>query len=122
MNGAIKDRGIELVTPDYDPDSSYNSNYRTLQALVISPGHDYHWYRRDEDGTWSHKPGSSSATNRDNSNHIIYNPETANRGGTARFVAIPGQIHLQWEEEQDVQMAIKEAVMSLLVVYLTLTH
>ena len=26
--------------------------------LVISPGRDYHWYRQEADGTWSHKPGS----------------------------------------------------------------
>lgn len=85
MNGAIKDRGLELVTSSYDPDSNYNNNYRTLQALVISPGYDYHWYRRDKDGTWSHKPGQTSATNKDNSGHTIYNPETANRGKYGTF-------------------------------------
>ena len=26
--------------------------------LVICPDRDYHWYRQDADGTWSHKPGS----------------------------------------------------------------
>ena len=25
--------------------------------LVVSPGYDYHWYRQDSDGTWSHKRG-----------------------------------------------------------------
>ena len=27
--------------------------------LVIGPKRDYHWYRQDADGTWSHKPGSN---------------------------------------------------------------
>ena len=27
--------------------------------LVIWPNRDYHWYRQDADGTWSHKPGST---------------------------------------------------------------
>ena len=26
--------------------------------LVVDPNNDYHWYRQDSDGTWSHKPGS----------------------------------------------------------------
>ena len=26
-------------------------------ALVVAPGEDYHWYRQDTDGTWSHKQG-----------------------------------------------------------------
>jgi hypothetical protein len=58
-----------------------------LVALVISPGTsggqpcgvDYHWYRRDNNGQWSHKPGPSEATNLDASGHLIPNPETADR-------------------------------------------
>ena len=48
-------------------------------ALVIAPGDDYHWYRQDSDGTWSHKPGNTPATNLDASGNPITNPETANR-------------------------------------------
>jgi hypothetical protein len=50
-----------------------------LVALVVDPGNDYHWYRRDENGNWSHKPGSGAATNLDAANNPITNPETANR-------------------------------------------
>lgn len=50
-------------------------------ALVVDPGNDYHWYRRDQNGMWTHKPGPGSATNLDNSNNVIANPETANRCG-----------------------------------------
>jgi hypothetical protein len=56
-----------------------------LVALVIAPGWDFHWYRRDKTGWWSHKPGSTAATDRDNANHYISNPETANRGPYTDF-------------------------------------
>lgn len=49
--------------------------------LVVWPNNDYHWYRQDApDGMWSHKPGGTRATNRDNSGHLIYSPETADTG------------------------------------------
>jgi hypothetical protein len=54
-------------------------------ALVVAPGWDYHWYRRDENGRWSHKPGGTRATNLDNSMNPISNPETANRGPYTDF-------------------------------------
>lgn len=54
-------------------------------ALVISPGWDYHWYRKDRDGKWSHKMGGSPATNLDNSGNIITDPRTADRGSYSIF-------------------------------------
>lgn len=50
-------------------------------ALVVDPDVDYHWYRRDHDGMWTHKPGGTQATNLDNSGNPIGNPETADRCG-----------------------------------------
>lgn len=32
-----------------------------LVALAVDPGVDYHWYRKNADGTWSHKPGQTRA-------------------------------------------------------------
>jgi hypothetical protein len=58
---------------------------RRLMALVIDPGWDYHWYRHQRDGFWGHKPGSTAARNTDNSNVIITNPETCDRGGYTDF-------------------------------------
>jgi hypothetical protein len=49
-------------------------------ALVLWPGTDYHWYRQDKVGCWSHKPGSTAARNVDNAGHAITDPKTANRG------------------------------------------
>jgi len=54
-------------------------------ALVIAPGWDFHWYRRDSNGHWSHKPGGTAATNLDNSGNIITDPRTANRGAYTIF-------------------------------------
>ncbi len=49
--------------------------------LVVAPNRDYHWYRQDlPDGMWSHKPGSTPATDRDGSGQLIYNPEVADTG------------------------------------------
>ncbi len=54
-------------------------------ALVVGPGWDYHWYRLDSNGKWTHKPGGTEATNLDNSGNIITNPETADRGAYTDF-------------------------------------
>lgn len=54
-------------------------------ALVIAPGWDYHWYRLDRDGRWSHKPGGGAATNLDNSGNIITDPSTADGGAYTVF-------------------------------------
>ncbi len=56
-------------------------------SLVISPGgsvnpgtqQDYHWYRQDDNGAWSHKPGHDPATNVDASGRPITNPSQADR-------------------------------------------
>jgi hypothetical protein len=68
--------------------SSVSPVGKTKVALVVgtvggSP--DYHWYRKDINGLWTHKPGGTSATNLDNSGVAITNPETANRGGYIHF-------------------------------------
>ena len=54
-------------------------------ALVIWPNVDYHWYRQDKVGCWSHKPGQTPARNVDNSGHLISDPRTCNRGNYTQF-------------------------------------
>lgn len=48
--------------------------------LVIDTYHDYHWYRRDKGGNWSHKRGFGKigVKNVDSGKKIIQNPATAN--------------------------------------------
>lgn len=56
---------------------------RYLVALVVSPTPgfiDYHWYRKQKEGFWGHKPGGTAARNVDNSNQVIFNPQTCDRG------------------------------------------
>ena len=64
-----------------------------IPATPTTPalGADFHWLRQDMNGTWSHKPGGTPATNLDNAGAIITDPETANLGhyataGAPRFV------------------------------------
>ena len=48
-------------------------------ALVIAPNEDYHWYRQNSDGTWSHKPGPNNVIKTDYQGKIIYDPAVADR-------------------------------------------
>ena len=54
----------------------YNSLNEYKVVLVINPYIDYHWYKQDSEGEWSHKPGITPATNKEvlgiNNNKIIY--------------------------------------------------
>ena len=47
---------------------------------------DYHWYRQDSDGLWSHKPGKNEVKRVDNSGDLIVDPETADRGFYTNFL------------------------------------
>jgi hypothetical protein len=62
-----------------------SANEDTLIALVVAPDSDFHWYRRDNNNLWSHKPGSSEATIYDNNKKIITSPELAHRGPYSDF-------------------------------------
>lgn len=48
-------------------------------AFVVDPDEDYHFYRQDSNGYWSHKPGATDVTNIDARGRPIYNPELASR-------------------------------------------
>jgi hypothetical protein len=48
-------------------------------ALVVDPGEDYHFYRQDPDGFWSHKDGGNTVKRYDAEKRPIWNPKTAAR-------------------------------------------
>jgi len=48
-------------------------------AAVVDKGVDYHWYRQDRDGYWSHKDGSNKVKTFDAVKNPIFNPELASR-------------------------------------------
>lgn len=56
-------------------------------ALVVAPNRDYHYYRENDDGQWSHKPGYKPTTTYDSKNNLILNPRRAARdyGGTLNY-------------------------------------
>lgn len=81
LNAAIADG---LVVVECDKGCGCSDCHHQV-ALVIWPGVDYHWYRLDKDGKWSHKPGRTPATNLDNSGNLINDPRTADRGDYTEF-------------------------------------
>ncbi|MBI1861805.1 MAG: hypothetical protein HYR96_12895, partial [Deltaproteobacteria bacterium] len=81
VTAAEADLGLES-TP-YFPISERDEE--TLVALVVAPGYDYHWYRRDSSGWWTHKMGWLPATNLDNAKLPIPDPESADRGKYTDF-------------------------------------
>jgi hypothetical protein len=72
-NAAISDG----MTPGSNPPNPPPGYYPV--ALVLDPGVDYHWYRQDSNGLWSHKPGNTLATDVDASGQLISDPEMADR-------------------------------------------
>ena len=48
-------------------------------ALTMAPGLIYHFYRKDNNGKWSHKRGNKKVANLDADNELITDPKDANR-------------------------------------------
>ena len=55
--------------------------YKGSLVVASKPGETgtYHFYRQDDDGTWSHKPGANAVTKLDADDNVIVDPRTANR-------------------------------------------
>ena len=60
----------------------------TYKIAIVRYDGDYHFYRQNTDGTWSHKPGTSEVRNTDFSaeRNIIYDPEYSDRGFYDDFI------------------------------------
>lgn len=70
IKGAIHD-GLILVAEPVESNGYY------LVALFFADpanGFDFHWFRKDDDGTWSHKYGWFNPTNKDEGGNAIYDP------------------------------------------------
>ena len=63
--------GLYVTSTEKDCQCKYHK-----VALIVGPN-DYHWYRLDSNGYWSHKPGSYPVTNLYENGDLINNPETA---------------------------------------------
>lgn len=73
-------RGTELTTFT----SKCPQGFRKV-CCVVDKNRDYHWYRQDNNGMWSHKPGTRAVTDIDAFGSKIYNPELASRNYPAEF-------------------------------------
>lgn len=71
----MKDLGRTIRSSSYSETPGSNE-YKI--ALVIA-SNDYHWYRQDADGGWSHKPGLTNITYKDASGNYISDPRTCDR-------------------------------------------
>jgi hypothetical protein len=94
--GAVLDRLVSIPNPDVTPAEGH------ICALVVASHpafKDYHWYRRDNNNMWSHKPGQTEATNKDNAGRLISDPRTCDRGFYTQFCgfynAIPARTRIR---------------------------
>ena len=62
--------------------------YKVALVVGVYPNGapDYHWYRQDADGLWSHKPGITEVSRTDKSGKLIIDPMTAERGYYTQFL------------------------------------
>ncbi len=74
----------EVLNLNYIEVSSANHTAKPGNWVVAlayaTDGSDYHWYRRNDDGSWSHKPGSTPIINWDAAGQTISDPATCDRG------------------------------------------
>lgn len=83
--------GLKTVyAPDLYTLPPHNWNLVALVFWPPEPGSttfDFHWYRLDDNGRWSHKPGHTTVTNVDQNNKPILDPRHCERGPYTEFVA-----------------------------------
>lgn len=76
LEAAVAD-GLQPCAPDWDITANREGH---LVALTIEPSSAFHWYRRDADGTWSHKRGDMLPTKHDCRGEPIFDPRSADLG------------------------------------------
>lgn len=67
---AISD-GLQWIGTEYPSEAPASGHYI---ALLIWPDTNFHWIRLDSNNLWSHKPGGTEITNKDNNGNFISNP------------------------------------------------
>jgi len=79
----LEDLGFEMTESVFE---EYIENENCWKIAFAYDDTDYHWYRQNIDGTWSHKPGQGEVKNYDADDNVIYNPRECNRGRYKYFV------------------------------------
>ena len=59
--------------------TGYYKAFVAVAPVTSDSNADYHFYRQNPDGSWSHKPGGKEVSHVDADNCTIYNPYNANR-------------------------------------------
>ncbi len=67
--------GLTLVKSGSENEPAPDGFYKV--ALFVAPGLDYHWYRQDRNGYWSHKLGEYPVMITDSDGNPIVDPRTA---------------------------------------------
>lgn len=73
----LKDIGYEMIDSTYE---EYVDDENCWKIAFAYGDADYHWYRQNANGTWSHKKGQKDILHKDEDDKIIYNPKECNRG------------------------------------------
>jgi hypothetical protein len=76
IENRLLDDNINIHVADFDQKCAPNY-YKG--ALTVDPNYQYHFYRQDSNGFWSHKDGGLPVTNLDASNKIISDPKLADK-------------------------------------------
>lgn len=111
--------------------NTYNSNYGTnltftrinkyqkcpagtykVALAAESDNGDYHWYRQDSDGYWSHKRGTTAVTRYDSNGNLIIDPQECRRGEYDVFLgfyAVSGWNNM-YDESADILLYALEEI------------
>ncbi len=87
MDSKVLGKELIEVSADYQPQKG-----ERMFALVTAPfivpgfGSDFHFYVKDKNGFWSHKPGTTNPTIFDDSGNTIKDPAKCDRGIYTNFV------------------------------------
>jgi hypothetical protein len=92
----VHDGQIRIPNSDFSPGEGHIIALVTASQIGFS---DYHWFRRDASGNWSHKPGHTKVRNVDNAGKIIVDPATCDRGPYTEFCGyfhcIPARVRIR---------------------------
>lgn len=83
VSGVLSD-GLRYTT---GPEQALAAGEGHHVCLVIAPEQDFHWYRQDNDGGWSHKLGDQPITRLDAEGVEIIDPRYCSRGFYVFFAA-----------------------------------
>jgi hypothetical protein len=80
MEGLKSDHPQMYVSSFEQPcDRGFHKIYAATSDTDHEGFNDFHFWRQDSDGLWSHKPGSDYPLRVDGMNRIIHNPDFSNR-------------------------------------------